>query len=251
MTLWRTKMDLPALGANELHVWRASLAALRPCEHAWGALLDASERERGARFYFDTDRVRHTISHGLLRRLLGHYTDTPPETLRFAAGEYGKPHLANHDEGRVVFNLSHSGDVVLLAFARSCNVGVDVECWTDRIDALEMERMAQSVFSLHERTALSQLESSARRTAFYSIWSRKEAYIKATGLGVSRGLDHFDVSAAPDEAHLLADRSADARAEMWALHDLELDPGYSAALAVDRADTKVVALNATLSMVSC
>ncbi|MEP7002350.1 MAG: 4'-phosphopantetheinyl transferase superfamily protein, partial [bacterium] len=85
----------------------------------------------------------------------------------------------------------------------------------------------------------------------YSIWSRKEAYIKATGLGVSRGLDHFDVSAAPAEAHLLADRSQDRRTETWALHDLVLEPGYSGALAVDSVDATLIALTVAPGILSC
>jgi 4'-phosphopantetheinyl transferase len=176
--------------------------------------------------------------------------DRPPAALCFAESEYGKPHLADQDVGAVAFNLSHSGDVVLLAFARNGNVGVDVECWTHRTDEPAMDSIALGVFSEHERAALSRLESSEKRAAFYSIWSRKEAYIKATGLGVSHGLDHFDVSATLGEAHLLADRSQDARAETWALHHLELDPGYSAALAVDIFDMNVVKLTATASLVS-
>lgn len=212
-------------------------------------MLDASELERGARLRFEGHRVRHAVSHGLLRTLVGHYLRRPPAALRFGEGEFGKPHLEDEDRGRLVFNLSHSGDVVLIALARDGNLGVDVEGWTERMDEQGVECVADSVFSATERAALRRLDPANRRVAFFEIWSRKEAYLKATGLGVSHGLDHFDVSAERGDARLLADRRGTSAVGEWALYDLAPGPGYSGALAIDdrtRALVKLTAVSAAL-----
>ena len=233
---------------NELHVWKASVAEYAPHERALGSLLEAGELDRGARFYFDSDRVRHLVSHGVLRALAGHYLDRPPAALRFGQGAYGKPHLAGDDAGGLVFNLSHSGDVVLIALARTGRVGVDVECWTQRRDAHGIDRIAESVFSSAERAALRALAPVDRRAASFMVWSRKEAYIKATGLGVSHGLGHFDVSADIGEARLLADRRGAVDGADWALYDLALGHGYSGALAIDDRNRTLVQLNAVATL---
>jgi 4'-phosphopantetheinyl transferase len=249
VTTWRTPSHLPALSADEIHVWRARISELALHEPALHALLDAGERERGARFHFDVDRVRHAVSHGLLRTLVGGYLGKSPAALCFEAGEYGKPYLAASDAGSLAFNLSHSGDVVLIALTQKGNIGVDVECWTERIDVRGVDRIATSAFSQAERAALAQMEPAAKRAAFYAMWSRKEAYIKATGHGVSRGLDHFDVSHEAD-ARLLEDRHGTAGAAGWTLLDLPLGPGYSGAVAVDDMHARLVAFSVTSQLLS-
>ena len=229
-------------------MWKASVAEHARHVPALRALLSASELERGARLHFDADRVRHSVSHGLLRRLAGHYLGRPAAELRCAQGEYGKPHVA--DEGGLVFNLSHSGDVVLLAFAPGGRVGVDVESWTRRIDAQGLERIAEYAFSARERAALRLLNCADQRAAFFSVWSLKEAYIKATGLGVAHGLHQFDVLADSGVACLLEDRRGDVDVDQWALYDLAPGPGYSGALATDDRSRTLVKLNADWDLLS-
>ena len=233
---------------GEIHVWKASVAAYTPYERALGSLLEAGELERGMRFYFDSDRVRHVVSRGVLRTLAGHYLGKPPAALRFGLGPYGKPHLDGDNAGDLVFNLSHSGDVVLIALASSGRIGVDVEYWTQRRDAEGIDRIAESVFSAAERAALRVLAPADRRAASFMVWSRKEAYIKATGLGVSHGLDHFDVSADIGEARLLADRRGAVDVGDWALYDLAPGHGYSGALAIDDRNRALVQLNAVTTL---
>ena len=242
MTAWNSPAHLPALGPDEIHVWKASVVELTPREAAFSALLDQAERERGARFLHLGDRFRHVVSHGLLRTLAGHYLGRAPEALAFAEGTHGKPHLSGLDQGRLAFNLSHSGDAVLIAMARRGNVGVDVECWNERLDERAVDRITESVFSPRECAALRRMPPDRRRAAFYAVWSRKEAFIKATGLGLSQVLAHFDVSAEPGEARLLADSAGGA--DRWMLHDLDVGPGYSAALAIDDDRLTLVTLHA-------
>ena len=250
MTPWPVPARLPALGAGEIHVWMADVEELAPVAPALGALRDTAERERGARYHFEADRLRHAISRGLLRRLVGHYLDRPPAELRFGAGEHGKPHLAGVDADLLSFNLSHSGNLVLIALARHGRVGVDVESWGSRIDEAGIGRIAERTFSAHEHAALQTTAGEDKRAAFFAIWSRKEAYIKATGLGVSHGLSHFDVTPDPGDARLIADRMRGDDTTEWTLFDLVPAPGYSAALATDHATLQVLTFRASAAMLA-
>ena len=247
MTVWSSPAHLPALGPDEIHVWKASVAELASREAAFSALLDPREQARGARFRQQADRLRYAISHGLLRTLAGHYLGRVPTEVCFGEGTHGKPHVSGRDHGHLAFSLSHSGDAVLIALARRGNVGVDVESWNERLDERAMHRITESVFSTREGAALKQMAAEQRRAAFYAVWSRKEAYIKATGLGLSQGLAHFDVSPEPGEARLLADRNHDAAG--WVLHDLDPGPGYSAALAVNDVSLAPIAMHATSTII--
>ncbi|HET9982527.1 MAG TPA: 4'-phosphopantetheinyl transferase superfamily protein [Longimicrobiales bacterium] len=232
-TAWATPADHPPLPDDEVHVWKASVAALAPGEVRLRALLDAAELARAERYRFARDRTQYVVAHGLVRLLLARYLGAEPAALKFAAGPFGKPSLCEPAGGGLEFNLSHSADLVLLAVTRHRAVGVDVECWDRDIEA---ELLARQFFSPAERAQLAALPPDARVPGFFACWSRKEAYIKATGLGVSQGLDYFDVSLAPGEpARLLADRHATGRAAAWTLHDLAPAPGYSGAVIADGA----------------
>ena len=243
MTPWCTPSRAPALGDDEIHVWKASLTHLVPHVPVLRSVLDASELERAARYHFDEDRQRHVVARGLVRTLAGHYLDRPPAALRFGTGRYGKPHLSD-DDACLAFNLSHSGDVVLIALARGGSVGIDVERWSQRLDDDGLTRLAESAFSATECAALRLLDPAEQRAAFFAVWSRKEAYIKATGHGVSHGLGHFDVSSDSADARLLSDRTDDAAVGRWTIRDLALGPGYSGAVVFDNNTLNVVTFNA-------
>jgi 4'-phosphopantetheinyl transferase len=232
---WQPALQLPALALGTVHVWLARTEALASCVHRFDAMLDAEECSRGNQYHAAADRMRHLITRGVLRALAGHYLSVPPNELRFGAGAFGKPYIASPPGADLGFNASHSGDVVLLAFARDGDVGVDVERWNSRLGEAERARLAESVFSMAERAAIAVLPSEwERERAFYSIWSRKEAYLKGTGAGISAGLAHIDVSA-DDTARLIADRRAPMAAERWSMCDVDVGSGYSAALACNPA----------------
>ena len=191
------------------------------------ALLSDDERARMDRFLRPADRVRFGVAHGWLRRVLGAYLDMAPSALAFGAGEHGKPFLR---DAALEFNLSHSGDLALVAVAAHGPVGVDVERWDHAVECLDL---AERFFSAAELGALHALRDDAPRVVegFFATWSRKEAYLKATGHGITRGLRHFDVPFAPGSAAaLLADRlDADATGR-WAIAELAPAPSYSGAL---------------------
>ena len=239
---WQVPSSIPPLEANEVHVWHASTERLAPLLDSFASLLDAGERARGDAYYAQVDRQRHLVTRGVLRTLVGHYEGTSPNAVRFDVGAFGKPSVFPPHHARLRFNVSHSGDIVLLAFARTGDVGVDVEQWNDRLGEPERTRIGDYVFSDAERAAIAQLSSEAERArAFYALWSRKEAYLKGTGAGISGGLAHVEISV-DDVARLTVDRRDARAADRWSLRDIDVGAGYSAALASSPPDQEVALL---------
>jgi 4'-phosphopantetheinyl transferase len=239
---WQTPSQIPSLDIGVIHLWQANTELLAEHVDAFTALVDAAERTRGDAFHAAVDRRRHLVTRGVLRTLAGHYTSTPPDAVGFELGTFGKPRIAASHGGPLSFNISHSGVVVLLAFAREGAIGVDVEQWNMRLGDVERARIGESVFSPRERAALGALTSpQERERAFYALWSRKEAYLKGTGAGISDGLAHVEVSA-DEEARLIDDRRDPQARSEWALLDIEVGPRYSAALAFSPPGSTVTQL---------
>jgi 4'-phosphopantetheinyl transferase len=195
------------------------------------ALLAPEERMRAARFRRPTDRARWVVGRALLRRVLGRYLEADPATLCFEYGHHGKPTLRAVDNRLgLFFNVSHSDDCILYAVGRQA-VGVDVERLRADLDALEL---AKRWFAADEYRTLHALSSPLQLKAFFSAWTRKECYLKARGIGLTMGLDHIAVSVDPQApAALLKDASDPLAPSRWSLLDLEVDPGYAAALAME------------------
>ena len=246
--LWPAPARIPALDVNDIHVWKCNVGHLAELDTAMRTSLDECELARAGRFLNAADRARFVLSHGLLRALAAHYLDRQPAALVIATGEFGKPHLAGPEQGNLSFNLSHSGDLLTLAFARSGRLGVDVERWSPTLAESERARICRSVFSASEQRGIAQLPAEERQAAFYSVWTRKEAYIKATGFGLSRGLDYFEVSVHPQSACLRSDSSLAAGVAEWRIIDLPPEAGYSAALAtdIDKPHVMTMTIGATL-----
>jgi 4'-phosphopantetheinyl transferase len=196
------------------------------------ATLAPDELARAARYRFERDRARFVVARATLRALLAAYTARPAASLGFETPGHGKPLLADPDPGQLRFNLSHSGAVALYAVASDREVGVDVE----RVDP-RAARDVSRILAPAEATALEALPADQRLDAFFACWTRKEAYLKARGLGLALGLDRFAVSLAPDEPVRLA-WSADDPAEVtrWRLEALAPGPGYAGALAAEGWD---------------
>jgi 4'-phosphopantetheinyl transferase len=170
-----------------------------------------------------------------LRLLLGHYSATDPPSLRFVYNPYGKPTLA--DVPSLHFNLSHAGDLILYAFAYNRRVGIDVELVRNDI---EIVSLARHIFSQKEQRIFFALPPDQQIEAFFNGWTRKEAYVKARGLGFALPLDGFDVSLHPGEAALLQTRDDPDEAARWSLRALEAGAGYKAALAVEGIGWRLV-----------
>ncbi len=224
--LWPPAPLRPALAAGEVHVYVAVLDV--PPDPALLELLSPDERARAERFLAERDRRRFAVTRASLRRLLGGYLGQPPAGLRFSYGPRGKPSLAG---GGPRFNVTHSGGLALLAFTPGHELGVDVEPLRVIEDAAAI---ADRYFSPGEASVLRGLREPERSRAFLRGWTRKEAFIKATGDGLSRPLDEFEVPLLPDEPPRLLRLAGDpAAAARWWLQDLAPASGFAAALAVE------------------
>jgi 4'-phosphopantetheinyl transferase len=218
-----------ALADGEVHVWRVPLAPPPEQLAAFARTLRPDERERAARFLFERDRTAYTAARGALRTLTGAYLGRGPEELELGYHDKGKPYLASPPGEPLRFNVSHSGALALIAFVRDRELGVDIE---RRRDTLDLVSLARTAFSPHEHRTLCGLPPHDHPVAFFACWSRKEAFIKATGEGVSQLAD-FDVSLRPDEpARLLRVPGPPPGHARWSILDLPAIPGYAAALVV-------------------
>lgn len=238
---WPVGPSAPSLPALAVHVWCASLDLPDPLVQSLAALLSEDELARGRTYRFARDRRRWLVRRGLLRRLLGRYLNQAPAEVRFVYGPRGKPALATPEP--VAFNLSHSGDVALFAFSAGSAIRLGVDLELIRSDLAHMA-LAQRYFSPAEQAALQALPKSQQLAAFFRCWTRKEAFVKALGEGLSVPLDSFDVSlaastgvglgspASGSESLLLAWRHPEAGQTSCTLLDLEPAPGFAAALAV-------------------
>lgn len=217
VVVWHSSLQPPA----------ARLAALR--DH-----LNEDERERAQRRIIESKRTECIVSRGTLREVLSRYIDAVPGELRFDYGEHGKPYLRGE---RISFNVSHSGNTLLIAVTTNEEVGIDVE--RVRSD-LAHEKVARRFFSPAEVEELSSLDAALRPRAFFRCWTLKEAFVKVKGVGLALPLDQFDVTVAPDgPVALLGTRPDEEERERWALSDLPVDGDYFAALAVESRDVEV------------
>ena len=216
---WKTPAAAPELATDEVHVWRLDLEDAV----ADDTYLSPDERERAGRIAAQRHRQRFVAARSVLRCLLAQYLGCEPAEVAFAYGEHGKPAL---QEGDLCFNLSHSHEMALYAVARARAVGVDVEWPRPKV---AHEQIAERFFSLEEREALSSVSTPEKKAAFYNIWTRKEAYIKARGDGITAGLDTFGVSLGAEAALVHSDEGQAALAR-WRLQALAPSPGDVAAL---------------------
>jgi 4'-phosphopantetheinyl transferase len=221
-----SQIKIPASG--EIQVWYASLD--RPESH-FQELLSQDERDRAGRFIFERDRIQYIVRRGILRILLGCYLGLEPGLVRFNYSNNDKPALAEkyyHTE--MHFNLSHSERMAVYAFTSDREIGIDIEQIRDIPD---MEQIFERFFSPREKEVFHILSESKRKEAFFNCWTRKEAFIKATGDGLSRPLDGFDVSLVPGEpARLLGIEGNSEEVSRWYMQDLKGAFGFAAALAV-------------------
>jgi 4'-phosphopantetheinyl transferase len=217
---------------HEVDVWVAwldvTVSELRRLERT----LTADERRRAERFRLGRHRDRFVAGRGLLRDVLGRYLGSRPEHVSFSYGARGKPALAPAvDHTPLAFNLAHSGALALVAVTANGAVGVDVERVREDVDC---ERIGAQFFSAHENRTLRSLPRSHREEAFFTCWTRKEAYVKARGCGLALPLDAFDVSLAPGSvARLLRAPASSDEARGWWLLDCSPADGYVGAVAGD------------------
>jgi 4'-phosphopantetheinyl transferase len=223
------------LAADAIHVWSAALDRPAAEVAALARTLSDDERERAARMRHAGTQAEFIVARGLLRAVLGGCLDVWPSRIRFTHTPHGKPQLA--EPGHLYFNVSHSHGAALIAVARRIEVGVDLELLRHFSDELGL---ADRYFSPREAAALRAAEPCRRLETFFRLWTRKEAYLKAHGFGISYGLERVEVSHAADEpARVLSIDGDAAAAARWSLRTLTPAPGYVGALACQAHDYRL------------
>jgi 4'-phosphopantetheinyl transferase len=215
--LWTLGNPCPFLDDGELHVWQARLTASEDELAEFARLLAPDENHRAARFHFERDRRAFVVGRGILRIILGRYLACAPEELAFLYGLHGKPSLRG---GGLQFNMAHSDGLAVIAVTREGAVGIDVE----RVRPMQdCGRIMNSFFTAEEANAVSALPAEHHLRGFFTCWTRKEAYLKATGDGITAQLDHFSVPVVPGSPpRLLHVEGAPHEVTRWSFHELPL-----------------------------
>ncbi len=222
---------------NEVHIWQASLQQSDEAYRALEATLSPDEIARADRFKFPHDRRHYVIGRGILRNLLGRYRSTDAASLRFKYSAYGKPALPDEEKDSLYFNLSHSAEQALFAFAHHPDLGIDLEFMRENI---EVDEIAERFFSRDEVDYIMARPPSEHRRLFFTCWTRKEAFIKAVGSGLSFPLASFTVDlTGDDDTGLLKTEWDEAERFEWILRNIEVAGKYRAALAVRCKDATV------------
>jgi 4'-phosphopantetheinyl transferase len=218
------------LSTGEIHVWVAHLLDDYQATADLVPMLGQEERARAAQFSFERDRICFIQAHGIMRRILSNYSDADASALTFARNRHGKPHLIPRANGpNLQFSLSHSGDCCILAVRLDHSIGIDVEKLRDLPRAIAI---AKSYFIPAESSALAALRGTARRDAFFALWTHKEATVKGLGLGLAACLGRVEFDLDPvGGVRLVAWDGDQSFARTWSVRRLNLAPGYVAAIA--------------------
>jgi 4'-phosphopantetheinyl transferase len=230
---WQPATQQPLPTPGEIHVWRIGLAA-GSGPPADASLLSPDERERAERLLFEHKRARFIDGRSAMRRLLGHYLGTAPQALVFRYGPHGKPALTTGaGDAALTFNFSHSEDLALLAVATAREVGIDLEY---RHCDISMAPFAQHILCEDEAAALQRLPEEQHKQALLAAWTRKEAYVKALGVGLSRSLKSFSAGITDDETAVLRLEDASGEPQTWKFTPLAVHPDYLACLTAQGSD---------------
>lgn len=237
--MWLNPPDNLILSDEEAHIWRADLEGNERFQDSFLKLLSPDEKNRARKFRFDKDRRNFIVARGILRSLIGQYLAINPEEVSFQYNEFGKPGIANNNT--LLFNISHSHNIALFAFTNKYNVGVDVEFLNPNI---EVKDIATNFFSTNEIMKLLALPEKQQALGFFNCWTRKEAFIKAVGEGLSFPLDQFEVSLEPGKpAKLLATDWDQKAVSKWTIHSMTPGANFVGSLAIEGSVEKVKFLN--------
>jgi 4'-phosphopantetheinyl transferase len=220
-------------------VWKINLNHLSPDISLYSGVLNECEIEKSRRFYFQKDRQRYIQSHAILRMILGKELGVLPGAVQFTTNPYGKPYIiSDGQQPGLFFNISHSQTGLLIALSRGIECGVDIEYQRDDFPSNEI---AERFFSKKEFEVFKALPETQKKEAFFNCWTRKEAFIKAKGMGLSIPLDSFDVSLVPgDKARLVASSLEEGDISNWSLENVDTWFQYSAALCAKCSNLSVV-----------
>ncbi|MDY6781161.1 MAG: 4'-phosphopantetheinyl transferase superfamily protein [Cyanobacteriota bacterium] len=230
MPPWLSPPSPAILRADEVHIWRLGLDLPATQLQRLYSTLCGDERERAQRFYFDRDRNAYIAARGGLRAILGQYIHRHPAEITFSYSSKGKPGLIQEtNSSQIEFNVSHSHNLALYGIVRDRRIGIDVEFLRPLPNA---SQLARRFFSARECTSIASFPPDLQPKVFFSGWTRKEAYLKATGVGLG-GLQDVEVSLEFDREPVLLNVSQSDSCQDWTLYHLAPDSGYIGALAVE------------------
>jgi 4'-phosphopantetheinyl transferase len=224
--IWQTANEQPSLNDGEIHVWRADLNQNFSTIQKFSETLSADEKQKAAKFRFEKDRNHFIAARGSLRKILGGYLGIAPNKICFSYNRFGKPFL-DARETRIRFNVAHSNGLALFAISRGQEIGVDLEYIVNNFEIL---KTARSFFSDAEMSVLKNLPENLQTAAFFSGWTRKEAFIKAVGRGVLYPTKQFTVSIMPEDSNISLQTN---EFQNWSVMNLNCQSNYKAALAVE------------------
>jgi len=233
--------DIPyVLRGNAVHVWRLPVAASAAQMSDFSHLLTETERARGSRFVREPDLLRFALGRAATRALLSRYLARPAAAIDLMADANGKLRLqgaTGADQPMIHFNLSHSGDWVVIAFSRACAVGIDVEATAERAASADL---IAYVMGDREQQRLQSLPASRQRAGFFKCWTSKEAFIKGCGVGLTAALKGIEVCVDPDLPARLIGAPAELHPQAWSLHTLAFPEEYAGTLAVAAPSAEIV-----------
>jgi 4'-phosphopantetheinyl transferase len=226
------------ISSGTVHVCQFDIALPKDQAERYRDILSPDENQRANRFYFDRDRIRFIAARAALRSILAGYLNVAAHKIIFSYASNGKPELAGGlNESGLKFNLSHSRDRALLGVVSNACIGVDIEFINHEFAS---DEIAQRFFAPDEVSRLRAIPEIERPTAFFSCWTRKEAYIKAEGQGLLLPLDSFEVAFGSGvEPSLLRVETSSEEAARWSMYNIPAAEGYAAAILVEGKDHKL------------
>ena len=216
-------------------VWMAQVSTSQDALPSLESCLDAQDRERAGRFHFPEDRARHVLGRALVRKILGHYLSQSPEKIDLACTDRGRPYFPGDETMR--FSITHARDLVAVALTARARVGIDIEYMERK---LHLKELAERILSAEDFREFEALPEEEKVAAFFRVWTRKEAYLKATGEGITDALKKISVSLRAEEIGTIADAREKDGARNWRMHSLSLPANYMGCVACE-ADRRIEA----------
>ncbi len=234
LRIWETPPSSLTLPPDHVHVWKANLLPSNTASLNLPNVLSADELARASRFKFPQHQQAFRAARGILRLILSRYLGIPPQAVVFQHGPHGKPSLAPSITPSFSFNVSHSNNLALYAVTQESTVGIDIEYHRQKIN---IPALIQRICSSEEKAILTALPPEEQKKGFFACWTKKEAFVKATGKGITIPLEAITVPLPPSNSFDIGSlQDNELQGSSWSLFEIAVDPGYTAALALPRVN---------------